>query len=401
MKKVVLIAAFVFVSIFAFAQEIDIHGFISQGYMKSDENNYLTKSKKGSFDFSETAINFATDIDDNIRFGLQFFARDLGDQGNNIFKLDWGFADYSVNDNYGYRLGKIKMPSGLYNTVRDIDLLRTEILLPQGVYDEGMRDFINSMSGFSYYRNLYTEKSGNFEFEFLTGTFNVESDSAYMKNVAGSLSNTGLVLSDFNFTLYRQTGASLKYEAPVEGLTLGYSWFGGEGEIVADVDATALGVALGPVVGPPTKAALEASPQTFILDVKQNYTIGFEYLWDEFVFSHERRRLDAYLTVPVVNAEEGMNNLGYYTKLGYRINEKISASIYSSAFYENKDVKKSAGIKGYQIDNCLSFKYDIKDNFSVKLEYHDMEGAAHLYAHLNPTTVKDWNLIALKATVSF
>ena len=38
---------------------IDIHGFISQGYLQSTDNNYLANTDKGTFEFNEAAINFS------------------------------------------------------------------------------------------------------------------------------------------------------------------------------------------------------------------------------------------------------------------------------------------------------------------------------------------------------
>jgi hypothetical protein len=130
------------------------------------------------------------------------------------------------------------------------------------------------------------------------------------------------------------------------------------------------------------------------------YTISLEYSWDEYVFTHERRIHEASLTVPVLNQTESMDNLGYYTKLNYRIDDKLSTSLYASKFYEN--AHQDTNPRDYQKDVCLSFKYDIKWNYSVKLEYHDLEGSNQCYNHLNPSGFdKDWNLIALKATISF
>jgi len=41
-------------------------------------------------------------------------------------------------------VGKLKVPYGFYGKTRDIDSLRTGILLPQGVYMEYIRSSYNS-----------------------------------------------------------------------------------------------------------------------------------------------------------------------------------------------------------------------------------------------------------------
>ncbi len=60
--------------------EVDIHGFISQGYIKSSEYNYIVSdSEDGSFQFNEFGINFTSNLTDDIHMGMQLIARDLGD----------------------------------------------------------------------------------------------------------------------------------------------------------------------------------------------------------------------------------------------------------------------------------------------------------------------------------
>src|SRR5688500_15914525 len=73
---------------------VDIHGFVSQGFIKSTNNNYLAESERGSFDFTEVGINFTSALSDRLRIGLQLFAHDLGPLGNYKPQFDWFFLDY-------------------------------------------------------------------------------------------------------------------------------------------------------------------------------------------------------------------------------------------------------------------------------------------------------------------
>ena len=115
-------------------EEVEIHGFVSQGYLKGTGNNYLAKTKHGTWEFAEIGINFGTNVSDEMRVGLQLFARDLGDLGNFNFEFDWGFADYTWLDEMSFRMGRIKMPYGLYGEYRDLDMVRPGVLMPQSVY---------------------------------------------------------------------------------------------------------------------------------------------------------------------------------------------------------------------------------------------------------------------------
>ena len=106
------------------AQDIQIHGFASQGYIWSDHNNYLADSEDGTAEFNEAAINFQGRLTDNLRAGVQLFAKDLGDYGNNMVTLDWAYGDYRFEDWLGVRFGRVKRYSGLYGETRDYDMLR-------------------------------------------------------------------------------------------------------------------------------------------------------------------------------------------------------------------------------------------------------------------------------------
>ena len=112
-------------------EDVDIHGFISQGYLKTTRNNYIADSTDGTFQFNEMGLNFTTRPMDKLIIGAQFFARDFGSVGNDQIQIDYALADYRFTDYFGVRAGKLKNPMGLYSEYRDIDMLRTCIILPQ------------------------------------------------------------------------------------------------------------------------------------------------------------------------------------------------------------------------------------------------------------------------------
>ena len=77
MKK--LLTSVLILSIFNIASafdmdQIQIHGFASTGYLKSDDNNYLTSSQQGSFEFNEAGINFTALLTDDIRIAMQLYS---------------------------------------------------------------------------------------------------------------------------------------------------------------------------------------------------------------------------------------------------------------------------------------------------------------------------------------
>ena len=70
------------------SDEIQVHGLVSQGYMRSTDNNYLANTADGTFEFNEAIVNFSTQVSENLRVGLQLLSRDLGKEGNNSVTPD-------------------------------------------------------------------------------------------------------------------------------------------------------------------------------------------------------------------------------------------------------------------------------------------------------------------------
>src|ERR1700722_7986989 len=83
--------------------DIEIHGFLSQGFINTTSNNYLTNSALGSFDFTEAGLNFTKQLDENMRTGMQFFVQRLGAAGTFAVNLDWFYLDYRFSDLFGIR----------------------------------------------------------------------------------------------------------------------------------------------------------------------------------------------------------------------------------------------------------------------------------------------------------
>ncbi len=174
---------------------VDIHGFISQGYLKSSDNNFFADSKKGTSQFNEAGINFSTDVTEKLRIGLQFFARDLGDIGNNEILLDWALADYRFRDWLGIRVGNLKFQNGLYNETRDVDMLRTSIFLPQSVYNESWRESTATLQGAGLYGEIPLKVLGSLSYGAQYGTVNMPKDGG-----AAKLAEDQWPLKNRNFT---------------------------------------------------------------------------------------------------------------------------------------------------------------------------------------------------------
>src|SRR5512136_2771125 len=86
--------------------KLQIHGFASQGYLRSNHYDYLdAETEKGTVEFNEFGLNVTSNLTDRLHLGIQLLARDLGISGNDAVTIDWAFGDYRYRNWFGLRVG--------------------------------------------------------------------------------------------------------------------------------------------------------------------------------------------------------------------------------------------------------------------------------------------------------
>ena len=72
-----------------------MHGNLTQGFLFSSQNNYLTTdSSDGSAKWTEGALSVSRVITDQLRAGVQVHSYSLGQMGRQRVTLDWAYVDY-------------------------------------------------------------------------------------------------------------------------------------------------------------------------------------------------------------------------------------------------------------------------------------------------------------------
>ncbi|MEO8185109.1 MAG: hypothetical protein ABI895_40400, partial [Deltaproteobacteria bacterium] len=149
---------------------LELHGFVSQGFILSAKNEYVATSKTGSLELAEAGVNLTKTLPQNLRVGVQLFAHDLGPFGNFNPELDWYYLDWRPKDGLGIRVGRLKMPFGLYNELNDIDAARVPILLPQAIYQADHREYLFAQAGAELYGDVRLGNVGALEYRLYGGT---------------------------------------------------------------------------------------------------------------------------------------------------------------------------------------------------------------------------------------
>lgn len=374
---------------------VDIHGFVSQGFLYTTENNFLADSSdNGSFEFNELGVNFSTQLSDDLRIGMQLFSRDLGDFDNNEVNIDWAFGDYKFRDWLGFRAGIIKQPGLLFTETRDIDSLRTSVILPQNVYHDSLREAFLMVQGIGVYGNIPMEDLGDLSYQALWGGTNVEPDGG----VASFIRTVGPFSEVHSLDFDELYVGYLEWMPPVSGL----KFIGSYMFTKADIPVTA-GPGLGPLAG--TLLNVEFSS----VDI---FSSGVEYTLDKWTFMAEALRvnLTSKLVIPGMSLQETARNLGWYVSASYRFNDWFELGSYYEDFYPDIEDTNGSELKAqglddfgaWQRDLALSTRFDVTSNLIFKLEAHYVDGTSELNPDLNSTEMKQhWLMFASKISYMF
>lgn len=380
---------------------VEIHGFVSQGFIASSGSNYLADSRRGSFEFSEVGINFSKQLTERMRVGVQLFTRDLGPLGNYRTRFDWFYLDYRFWDWLGVRAGRTKLPFGLYNESSDIDAARVPVLLPQSVYPVSNRDFLLSQTGSEVYGNLPLGTAGSLEYRLYGGTVFYDTADA---TAAGT-----------NIKVPYIFGGRLMWQAPLEGLQLG----GSVQKLRIDADA-----ALSPEQLSDLKTAgIVASDFTGPLRLRIPALLGIaslEYSANDLLLAAEYSRWQVGLQSPVAafSAPDTVSER-MYAMAAYHVTPWFTPGVYYSLLYANVDDRGGrlppqgavpgsapAGHAAYQHDVAVTLRYDLNAYWLLKVEGHYMHGTAGLTSALNDNRLlsslpEDWVVALVKTTAYF
>ncbi|MGH7283858.1 MAG: hypothetical protein ACRELY_20220, partial [Polyangiaceae bacterium] len=325
---------------------IDVHAFLGQGFLLTKDNNYInSNSSQGSVAVSEVGINFTKPITDRLRFGVQLFAQDFGTSNTYVPTVDWAYGDYRFADWLGLRVGRVKIPFGLYNEVNDIDSARTFVLLPQGMYPLSYRQYLFAQTGAELYGYLRMGDAGALDYHVYGGTLAFNPTNA-----------PGSPYTITNETVPFVFGGRLMWETPVDGLRLG----GSVQTLRAD---TQISVA--------SKIINTELPATFTV-------ASIEYAAHDLQLAAEYGRwfakLDAdsplFPSIPLLKTDR------FYALASYRFNRWFQPGIYYSVFFPNTDVW--SGAANHQHDFAIATRFDVNSHWLFKLEGHYMVGTGGL-----------------------
>jgi len=383
-------------------RSVQVHGFASQGFVYTDQNNWLTMhSSQGSGAFTDFGANISTQITDKFRVGAQVYDRNLGNLGEWHPSLDWAFADYRFKPWFGLRGGKVKTVLGLYNDTQDLDFLHTFALLPQSVYPTDLRDTtIAHVGGDVYGRISLKRRLGDLSYTVYAGH---RHDSNY-SGFAYLLGKYGITSSDYGGLQY---GADLRWNTPWKGLLIGAS------RMNEDLTDNGTVAGLAPVALP------------FSAVSRADWTNQFygEYVVGKLRIDSEYRRFvhDQVISDGAIRTISDIR--GWYVSGAYRVAKRLELGSYYSRYSITSvaggplhemypmlfpDLTDTSLPASHIYDKVITARLDLNRFWNVKIEGHFMDGYGDssypngFYIQVNPQGFQpNTNALVLKTSVNF
>jgi hypothetical protein len=358
---------------------IQLHGYATQGFLYTTQNNFLTtESSNGSASWTEAVVNVTAKPVSKLRIGVQARYQLLGNYANGI-TLDWAAADYRENDRVGVRFGKVKVPSGLFNDIQDIDPAYLWALLPQSIYPLSSRNGQLATYGGVVYGTLneFSPKVGQLEYRAWVGETSIPSNDGYFL----AYNEEGITLP--NGLTGAAIGEAIHWKTPLTGLMIGASDIQKRTETAALVAGGALP---GTLTIPPFNI-----PDYFAHYEKNKLMVAAEYT---------RLPVSLSLDLAGTTTPTRVDIHGLYGMATYKLTGKLTGGLYNSQYFDHA---APLGPARYSKDWAVSGRYDFNQYLYAKAEEHFIDGTDIGYdTTLNPNGLKpDTRLTVLKIGVSF
>lgn len=372
---------------FTLPESIQIHGFASQGYIKTSDNDFFGHSQgSGSFDFRELGINSSWRATPDLLFSAQVVSRSAGQTDNGDIRLDYGLIDYSLLSDpdtlIGIRLGRVVNPYGLYNDTRDVAFTRPGILLPQSIYFDANRQFALSGDGI----HLYAEQRNDWgDLLFQAGLFEPRVSDPDLKQAItrgffdGELEGQSSWISRL---IYEYDGGTLRLALTAVDLETDYE----------------------PATGPINldNGSFNFSPLVFSAQYNtENWSLTGEYA---------RRPVKLEKFGPLL-PDTKFTGESYYLQSTYRFTPSIEGVLrYDVLIWDrqDRDGEAFAALTGipahrrYAKDWTVGLRWDVTPSFMLRAEYHNVYGTGWLSELENLDGFdKQWQLFSILASYRF
>lgn len=168
--------------------KLAVHGFLTQGYADGSfvhNSDGLGNSpslhelsigipEDGTTDYRQLALQFRYQMSPKDIFIIQLSSRSLGfspiEAIEDEVQLDWAFYERRLTDNTSVMVGRVQIPLGIYNEIRDVGTILPFYRPPYGLYRTGAFTS-ETVDGIAMSHHFLADRDWNFEVSPYYGEF--------------------------------------------------------------------------------------------------------------------------------------------------------------------------------------------------------------------------------------
>lgn len=125
----------------ATAEDFTIHGYLTQAYADSSDLQIFGVPTDGTYAYRTLALQFRYQIAEADALVVQLSHDETGESPLEQFRdeveLDWAFYERQIFDSGSVRVGRVPVPFGIYNELRDVGTILEFYRPPASIYFEG------------------------------------------------------------------------------------------------------------------------------------------------------------------------------------------------------------------------------------------------------------------------
>jgi hypothetical protein len=321
LKKIILFAGLIGTASAHAEDRFTVNGFGFQDFRQSNAHIEEGADRRGTWGNDIFALVMSAKISDRDTAWAQ-----LESKSNEPTQFTWAYLDHRFNDNLSARIGRVKLPYGLYNEFIDNKALQLSAVRP---------------SAYSIRADLVHDGFSGIGIDLTAGSL--------FTQFWGGNSYNPLVIAGATTDLYkdrRTMGTRITWNAPLEGLR--FMFTGTQSQVEDNNGAT-------------------ASPPLGQIGKEYRMMYSVEYVSDRFDLKSEHNHHGT----PTQSTNPGGSSNAWYVQGGYKMG---SWTPYARFDYFIGDQSISSDPSSYQKDWVIGMNYKINENVNARIEDHFIHG---------------------------
>lgn len=333
--------------------KFQFHGFLTQAYAVADYTKggptpievILGIDEDGTADYRFLALQARFEASPKDLIVVQLSSRKLGNSPINKIEddieLDWAFYQRRLTDNTNLKLGRIQIPLGIFNEIRDVGTILPFYRPPFNFYREG--SFTSeTVDGALLHHTFFNESDWPLSVDGFYGEYELVEQAVFVPDDPPAIAKAKNV-----------RGMQIWLNTPYSGLRVG---LGGQRRNISE--------------------GQEGIFRPFGGETKfKEWYASLELPTDKYIIRAEHRRLNGILDSPIFKFASDATNNTSWVQFGYYFTEKIHAF----AQWETSRVTQSSASFTHDVttedrtDVGISLNYRFTSNVVLKAEYHEVD----------------------------